>query len=158
LTKKPTIALQCNNEPSVQFITRIRWFNTAKFTDAIVVKRPSSVVTQALERVSPSLQEKYDSTRLFLKMDTHGRDRTAANNAGPYFKNFVGLQSELAPTTLYKDQLDFNETLDFYTSADFKLSALIPNNKRHPPGLNRIDVKMYIPAFTIRRHCNASSV
>ena len=112
---------------------------TTKFIDANVVKRQVNLVTQTLETVFPTLQEKYKFTRPFLKMDTQGHDIAVAKGAGTYLKHFVGLQSELALTTLYKDQLNFNEALDFYRSAGFKLSALVPNNEGHFPDLYEID-------------------
>jgi len=64
------------------------------------------------------LQEKYRFNRPFLKMDTQGHNIAVARGADPYLKNFIGLQRELALTTLYKDQPNFNDALELIGMPD----------------------------------------
>jgi hypothetical protein len=78
-------------------------------------------------------------------MDTQGHDVTVARGAGRYLRQFVGLQSELSLTQLYKEQASFTEALEFYRSVGFRLSALVPNNGGHFPDLNEVDCIMYNP-------------
>jgi FkbM family methyltransferase len=116
-------------------------------TESNSVERQVNLVTQTLESVFPDLQLKHRFRRSFLKMDTQGHDVAVAKGAGSYLRQFVGLQSELSLTALYKDQPGFVEGLEFYRSAGFKLSALVPNNAGHFPDLNEVDCIMYNPAF-----------
>jgi FkbM family methyltransferase len=111
------------------------------------VERQISLVTQTLETVFPALKAKHKFRRSFLKMDTQGHDIAVAKGAGSFLPQFVGIQSELSLTNLYKDQPGFVEVMQFYKDAGFKLSALVPNNAGHFPDLNEIDCIMYNPAF-----------
>jgi FkbM family methyltransferase len=115
--------------------------------EANSVERQINLVTQTLETVFPALQDKHKFGRSFLKMDTQGHDIAVAKGAGAYLKQFVGIQSELSLTSLYKDQPGFVEVMEFYKGAGFKLSALVPNNAGHFPDLNEIDCIMYNPVF-----------
>ena len=63
--------------------------------------------------------------------------------AGERLRDFVGLQSELAIKKLYTDAPGYEETLEFYRSRGFELSALVPNNLGHFPRLLVIDCIMY---------------
>lgn len=121
--------------------------NTQVFADMNAVTKRLTIVTQTLETVFPALQARYKFRRPFLKMDTQGHDVAVAKGAGPYLNRLVGIQSELSLTKLYKDQPGFVEALEFYDSAGFKLSALVPNNAGHFPDLYEIDCIMYNPAF-----------
>jgi FkbM family methyltransferase len=118
-----------------------------KLAELNSVKRHVDLTTQTLETVFPALQAKFGFRRPFLKMDTQGHDVAVAKGAGPYLGQFVGLQSELSLTNLYKNQPGFFEALEFYKSANFKLSALVPNNAGHFPDLHEVDCIMYNPAF-----------
>ena len=124
--------------------------NTEGFREDNSVDRQVGLVTRTLADLFPALQEKYRFSRPFLKMDTQGHDVAVAKGTGPYLSHFVGLQSELALTKLYKDQPDFFEVLEFYKAAGFRLSALVPNNAGHFPDLNEVDCIMYNPAFYTR--------
>jgi FkbM family methyltransferase len=117
------------------------------FVESNSVERRVQLVTETLARVFPALQVKHKFRRPFLKMDTQGHDIAVARGAGPCLSQFVGIQSELALTNLYKDQPGFVEVLEYYRGAGFKLSALVPNNAGHFPDLNEIDCIMYNPAF-----------
>jgi hypothetical protein len=55
----------------------------------------------------------------------------------------VGLQSELALTTLYQGSKNYHEALQFYQGLGFRLTALIPNNAGVFPDLNEVDCLMY---------------
>jgi len=117
------------------------------FIESNSVERQVELVTGTLAGVFPALQTKHKFRRPFLKMDTQGHDIAVAKGAGPYLKQFVGIQSELSLTSLYKDQPGFVEVLEYYRGAGFRLSALVPNNAGHFPDLNEIDCIMYNPAF-----------
>jgi FkbM family methyltransferase len=117
------------------------------FVELNAVERRIDVTTQTLDTVFPTLQAKYEFSRPFLKMDTQGHDVAVAKGAGAYLSRFAGLQSELALTNLYKDQPGFAEVLEFYKTAGFRLSALVPNNAGHFPDLNEVDCIMYNPSF-----------
>ena len=120
---------------------------TNDFLDLNRVERQLSLVTETLLTVFPAMQAQYHFCRPFLKMDTQGHDLAVAKGAGNHLSQFVGLQSELSLTKLYKDQPDFAEVLTFYRDAGFNLSALVPNNGGHFPDLNEVDCIMYNPAF-----------
>lgn len=81
--------------------------------------------------------------RPFLKMDTQGHDLAVAVGAGEELKAFVGLQSELAIVRLYAGSPTYRETLDYYASYGFTLSAFVPNNLGHFPRLLEMDCIMF---------------
>jgi FkbM family methyltransferase len=130
--------------------------NVKTFVELNAVERRVDVITQTLANVFPALLAQHQFRRPFLKMDTQGHDAAVAKGAGPYLRQFVGLQSELALTNLYRDQPSFVEALDFYKSAGFKLSALVPNNAGHFPDLNEVDCIMYNPGFVPDRYRSAA--
>jgi hypothetical protein len=80
-------------------------------------------------------------------MDTQGHDLHVIAGASDCLSKFVGLQSELSLTRIYKETTEFADTLSIYRKHGFKLTALIPNNAGHFPDLNEIDCVMYNPAF-----------
>jgi FkbM family methyltransferase len=120
---------------------------TAAFRDMNSVQQKISLETQTLAQVLPALQAEFGFTRPFLKMDTQGHDVSVVQGAGNYISQFVGLQSELALTTLYEGAHKYYEALEYYRSLGFKLSGLIPNNAGHFPDLNEVDCLMYNPKF-----------
>jgi FkbM family methyltransferase len=119
--------------------------NTHDFVDLNCIARRIEVETQTLANLFPVLQARYRFERPYLKMDTQGHDVAVAKGAGRYLRQFVGLQSELSLTQLYKEQASFTEALEFYRSVGFRLSALVPNNAGHFPDLNEVDCIMYNP-------------
>jgi FkbM family methyltransferase len=120
---------------------------TAGFADKIRVEQTIPVETQTIANLYPLLQSEYGFARPFLKLDTQGHDVDIVQGADTYIAGFVGLQSELGLTTLYKGSKNFHETLDYYRSLGFKLSALIPNNAGAFPDLNEVDCLMYNSAY-----------
>ena len=118
---------------------------TAVFRDMNSVEQQISLETQTLAQLFPVLQAEFGFTRPFLKMDTQGHDVSVAHGAGTYISQFVGLQSELALTTIYKGAQNYHEALEYYRSLGFRLSGLIPNNAGHFPDLSEVDCLMYNP-------------
>jgi len=121
--------------------------STAAFVDENCVVEQLTIQTQTIASIYPALQAEHGFTRPFLKMDTQGHDVQVVQGAAAYISKFVGLQSELGLTTLYKGARDFHEALDYYRTLGFKLSALMPNNAGSFPDLNEVDCLMYNPAF-----------
>ena len=117
------------------------------FNEMNSIDRKVSVVTQTIAGLLPKLQAEYKFTRPFLKMDTQGHDLDVTSGAGEAIRQFVGLQSELGFTSLYKDVPDALAALNYYRSLGFKLSSLVPNNAGHFPDLHEIDCILYNPAF-----------
>jgi FkbM family methyltransferase len=120
---------------------------TAAFADRNRVEQTIPVETQTIANLYPLLQAEYGFSRPFLKMDTQGHDVDVVQGADSFIAGFVGLQSELGLTTLYKGSKNFREALDYYQTLGFKLSAIIPNNYGAFPDLNEVDCLMYNPAY-----------
>jgi FkbM family methyltransferase len=121
--------------------------STAAFADKNRVEQTLPVETQTIANLYPLLQAEHGFSRPFLKLDTQGHDVDVVQGADAYIGRFVGLQSELGLTTLYKGSKNFHEALDYYQKLGFKLSALIPNNAGAFPDLNEVDCLMYNPAY-----------
>jgi FkbM family methyltransferase len=121
---------------------------TAAFVEKNRVQRQLVLETDTLANLLPRLEMEYGFERPFLKLDTQGHDMDVVQGAGPLIRKFVGLQSELGLTALYKGAHDFREALDLYQSLGFRLSALIPNNAGAFPDLNEVDCLMYNTAFS----------
>jgi len=120
---------------------------TAAFADKNRVEQTIPVETQTIANLYPLLQAEYGFARPFLKLDTQGHDVDVVQGADRYIADFVGLQSELGLTTLYKGSKNFHEALVYYQTLGFKLSALIPNNAGAFPDLNEVDCLMYNSAY-----------
>jgi FkbM family methyltransferase len=120
---------------------------TTMFLDMNIVEHQIAVQTTTLDVVFPDMREQFKFSRPFLKMDTQGHDIQVVMGAAECLLAFVGLQSEMSLTPLYKDVLSFSEALTLYRNRGFKLSSLVPNNKGHFPDLNEIDCIMYNPKF-----------
>ena len=116
---------------------------TGTFVNKNVVERQVPVSTETLDALFPGLQEKFHFSRPFLKMDTQGHDLDVVAGARKCLSNFIGLQSELSLTKLYKGAPAFSEALALYQSRGFKLTGLIPSNAAHFPDLHEIDCIMY---------------
>jgi FkbM family methyltransferase len=120
---------------------------SAAFADKNLVEQTIPVETQTVANLYPQLQSEFGFERPFLKMDTQGHDADVVQGADTHIGRFVGLQSELGLTTLYKGAKNFQETLDYYRKLGFKLSALVPNNAGSFPDLYEVDCLMYNSAF-----------
>jgi len=120
---------------------------TCTFVNMNVVERQVPVSTETLDALFPGLQEQFHFSRPFLKMDTQGHDLDVIVGASKCLSNFVGLQSELNLTKLYKGASTFSEGLALYQSRGFKLTGLIPSNAAHFPDLHEIDCVMYNSQF-----------
>jgi FkbM family methyltransferase len=120
---------------------------TSAFAELNSIERQISITTQTLSDIFPALQAEFGFSRPFLKMDTQGHDLAVAQGARACISQFVGLQSELSFTTLYKNSPDAMAALEYYRSLGFRLSSLIPNNGGHFPELYEADCIMYNPVF-----------
>lgn len=120
---------------------------TAAFIERNRVERQIPVQTETIANLYPLLEAEFKFKRPFLKLDTQGHDVAVVQGADAYIKQFVGLQSELALTQLYKDSKTIQEALDYYRALGFRLSALVPNNAGEFPDLNEVDCIMYNSAF-----------
>ena len=120
---------------------------TGTFVNKNVVERQVPVSTETLDALFPGLQEKFDFSSPFLKMDTQGHDLDVVVGASKCLSKFVGLQSELSLTKLYKGAPAFSEALALYQSRGFKLTGLIPDTAGHFPDLHEIDCVMYNSQF-----------
>jgi FkbM family methyltransferase len=120
---------------------------TDTFLGLNVVEAQVPVLTATLDELFPALQKEYRFSRPFLKMDTQGHDLQVVGGASRCLSRFVGLQSELNVTRIYKGGCDFSEVLALYRGRRFKLTALVPNNCGHFPDLNEIDCIMYNSEF-----------
>lgn len=120
---------------------------TNAFLEMNVVETTLMLTTETLNAVFPPLQREFGFSRPFLKMDTQGHDLHVIAGATECLSKFVGLQSELSLTRIYKETIEFSDALSIYRKHGFKLTALVPNNAGHFPDLNEIDCVMYNPAF-----------
>jgi FkbM family methyltransferase len=120
---------------------------TDTFLGYNVVETQVPVSTATVDELFPALQKEYRFSRPFLKLDTQGHDLHVVGGARRCLSRFVGLQSELSVTPIYKGACDFAEALELYRSQGFKLTALMPNNCGHFPDLNEIDCVMYNAYF-----------
>jgi hypothetical protein len=116
---------------------------TRLFEQMNAVTETLSIKTERLESLYDKYQAQLGFAKPFLKMDTQGNDLAVARGAGERLSDFVGLQSEIAFARLYTDQCGYREALDFYSSAGFILSSLVPNNAGHFPNLIEMDCIMY---------------
>ncbi len=120
---------------------------TDAFLEMNVVETTLTLTTETLNAVFSPLQREFGFSRPFLKMDTQGHDLQVIAGASECLSKFVGLQSELSLTRIYKETNDFSDALSIYRKHGFKLTALVPNNAGHFPDLNEVDCVMYNPAF-----------
>lgn len=121
---------------------------TNRFDSLNVVAETVEVHTQRLDALYDAYVAKLGFARPFLKMDTQGNDLAVARGAGNRLRLFAGLQSELSFTALYEQQSGYREVLDFYESAGFILTNLMPAESWNFPALIEADCIMFNPAFT----------
>lgn len=117
--------------------------NTEKFVEMNKVVQKVRLQTTTLAKLYPTLKAEFGFSRPFLKLDTQGHDVAVVEGAREVIKEFVGLQSELSLTGLYRDAPDLTESLTFYRSLGYRLSSLVPNNGGHFPDLVEVDCIMY---------------
>ncbi len=121
----------------------------AIFKNNNVVVNQISVQTRTLGEMFEKYKKIFSFTHSFLKMDTQGNDIMIAKGSEDYLKNFVGLQSELSIKKIYKNTSNYSETIEYYISQNFELSALVPNNEGHFPHLVEIDCIMHNTLFRV---------
>jgi FkbM family methyltransferase len=120
---------------------------TPLFQNANVVGETIAVQTGRFDEVFARYQTRLAFRRPFLKMDTQGNDLAVARGAGFSLNRVVGIQSELSIKRIYDGQPNFRESIDFYESKGFVLTAFVPNNAGHFPDLVETDCILYNPAF-----------
>ncbi len=115
---------------------------TKLFSRSNIIARTVPVVARTLKSILPHLQATYKFTRPFLKMDTQGHDAAVVRGCGEQLSVFIGLQSELSIIKIYEGTLDYIETIKFYESLGYNLSAFLANNRGHFPTLIETDCLM----------------
>jgi FkbM family methyltransferase len=112
---------------------------TTVVRDKNQIARQFEVRTAVLSEVYSKWKVALNIQRPLLKLDTQGSDLDVVNGGMANMVDFVGIQSELAFKRLYKDAPDYYESITFYDSLGFELSALFPNNDGHFPRLLEMD-------------------
>jgi FkbM family methyltransferase len=104
--------------------------------------RTEKVRCVTLDTAFSLLQETFEFTAPFLKMDTQGFDFDIVAASKTAIKQFVGLQSELSIKPIYQHTHDFKDSLSLYDSLGFDVTYFIMNNRGHFPYLLETDVIM----------------
>jgi len=105
------------------------------------------VETKTLSEYFEKYKNLYGFNRPFLKVDTQGTDLEVVKGGSDIISNFVGLQSELAFKRIYAGSASYRDTIDYYESLGFELSAFVPNNVGHFPYLFEMDCIMIGKSF-----------
>ena len=116
-----------------------------------MAQKTIQVQVETLADYFPKLQQRFAFKRPFLKLDTQGFDLQAAMGAGDGLKQFLGIQSEVTFSPIYKNAPMFNEVVAYYQSHGFVMSRLFPNNDVHFPQLVEMDVAL-VRADQLKRH------
>lgn len=103
------------------------------------------VETSTVEEQLPNLIAELGCRNPFLKMDTQGFDLEVLKGAGDSLSKFVGVMSEIAFQTIYRDAPKFSEIFEYLDRAGFVLSRLTNTHEIHFPELVEMD------AFFLRR-------
>jgi FkbM family methyltransferase len=111
----------------------------ALFGGQVKVTDELSLTTSTLAVELVNWKKKLGFSRPYLKMDTQGNDIAVAEGAGVALSSFVAIQTETAISKLYDGIPDLNETLAFFRSRGFELSAIVPNNDGLFPRLLETD-------------------
>ena len=106
------------------------------------VKEAITVEMRTLKDVYLKWKELLGFKRPFLKMDTQGNDVEVVRSGAHCIAEFIGLQSELAFSSLYENTPAYAEALNAYGDQGFVLSGMFPNNSGHFPYLVEMDCVM----------------
>ncbi|MGK0173471.1 MAG: FkbM family methyltransferase [Gammaproteobacteria bacterium] len=90
------------------------------------VEEVVEIKVNRLDAMYGDLLETHRFQRPFLKVDTQGFDLEVFKGAGPLLSNFVGLQTELAYQSLYKDMPLQQEVFMYLNDKEFSLSGIYP--------------------------------
>jgi FkbM family methyltransferase len=119
-----------------------RSFGASEHAPENTASKTITVPIQTLESYMVEARRRWCFKRPFLKLDTQGFDLEVAKGAGQALREFVGLQSEIAFQPIYDDAPDYLSALNFYQSAGFVISRLVPIHEIHFPQLVEMDVIM----------------
>jgi FkbM family methyltransferase len=111
----------------------------ALFGGQVRVDNELSLTTSTLAAELAHWKKQLGFKRPYLKMDTQGNDIAVAEGAGVALSSFVAIQTETAISKLYEGIPDLHETLAFFRSRGFELSAIVPNNDGLFPRLIETD-------------------
>ncbi len=100
------------------------------------------VEVRRLDSMLPSLLQRFQCSRLFLKMDTQGYDLEVFKGAAGCMDKIRGIQSELSVQPLYKNMPHYLEALDAYEAAGFDLYNLSVVNRVSDGGLLELNCFM----------------
>jgi len=84
----------------------------------------------------------FDSSRVFLKMDTQGYDLEVFRGTSGCIDKIQGIQSELSIQALYKNMPHYLEVLEAYEAAGFDLYNLSVVNRVSNGGLLELNCFM----------------
>ncbi|MEJ7670363.1 MAG: FkbM family methyltransferase [Casimicrobiaceae bacterium] len=104
--------------------------------------RKELVEVRRLDNMLPSLMTDFESSRVFLKMDTQGYDLEVFRGASGCIENIQGMQSELSIQPLYKNMPHYLEALEAYEAAGFALYNLSVVNRVSDGGLVELNCFM----------------
>jgi FkbM family methyltransferase len=127
-------------------------FGASEHAPSNMASSTISVPVQTLESYMPEARRRWQFRRPYLKLDTQGFDLEVAKGAGGVLSEFVGLQSEIAFKTIYDGGPNYRTSLDFYQSAGFTISHLVPIHEIHFPQLVEMDVIMVRSDLAQPRH------
>jgi FkbM family methyltransferase len=114
----------------------------------------AAVAEVKVRRVGGYIQhyrELLGTERAYLKLDTQGNDLSVVRGAAEGIRAFVGLQSELAITRLYRDSPTFAESIALYEQLGFSMSAIFPNNTGNFPDMLEMDCVMFRKSDSLGR-------
>ena len=104
--------------------------------------RKELVKVRRLDNMLPSLMKDFDSSRVFLKMDTQGYDLEVFRGTSGCIDKIQGIQSELSIQALYKNMPHYLEVLEAYEAAGFDLYNLSVVNRVSNGGLLELNCFM----------------
>lgn len=104
--------------------------------------RKELVKVRRLDNMLPSLMKDFESSRVFLKMDTQGYDLDVFRGTSGCIDKIQGIQSELSIQPLYKNMPHYLEVLETYEAAGFDLYNLSVVNRVSNGGLLELNCFM----------------
>lgn len=111
-------------------------------TVAEIGARKELVKVKRLDNILPSLMKNFESSRIFLKMDTQGYDLEVFRGSSGCIDNIQGIQSELSVQPLYKNMPHYLEVLEAYEASGFDLYNLSVVNRVSNGGLLELNCFM----------------